>query len=161
MGTPRSFHACGVFQDTTGQQVSKKLCRCKQCTVSGVSGNSRFPQFPGIPASNFPSLPVGNFFNSRSHPVKQECDFHFPFPGALPAYPCTVLMSSFIPGEWRIMLHLNINLNSKHLGSPRHWGICAAIFSSCTENLHLQYRGNSKNHESAVCQKLKRYKLEI
>ena len=33
----------------------------------GVNGNSRFPQFPGIPASNFPSLPIGKFhFPSRN-----------------------------------------------------------------------------------------------
>ena len=30
-------------------------------------------------ASNFPSLPVA-FSNSRSLPVKRECDFQFPFP---------------------------------------------------------------------------------
>ena len=42
-----------------------------------------FPGLPGLRASNFPSLPVA-FSNSRSLPVKRECDcqFPFPFPGA-------------------------------------------------------------------------------
>ena len=29
LGQPRSDHACGVYQDLDGQQVSKRLCSCK------------------------------------------------------------------------------------------------------------------------------------
>ena len=57
-----------------------------------MSGNSRFPWFPGIQASNFPSLPVAFCnFPSRSLPVKGECDlqFPFPFPGAKKPFPLT------------------------------------------------------------------------
>ena len=35
--------------------------------------------FPGLQASNFPSLTVA-FSNSRSLPVRREGDFQFPFP---------------------------------------------------------------------------------
>ena len=126
-----------------------------EATMAGVSGNSRFPWFPGIQASNFCSLPVafcnfpslpgkfwpgiktGNtiiicsfaggwsrqenksnldfnlafymiprisrdyrdyepqishslpvaFSNSRTLPVKRECDFQFPFPESLSRSP--------------------------------------------------------------------------
>ena len=68
------------------------------------NSHSRFPPFPGIAASNFPSLPIAKFhlpslpkktkmqcFISRSFPVKRECDFQFPFPfpGAKKPFPLT------------------------------------------------------------------------
>ena len=59
------------------------------CVLCGVR------DFPGLRASNFPfpSLPVA-FSNSRSLPVKRECDFQFPFPfpGVKKPFPLT-------PGE--------------------------------------------------------------
>ena len=33
LGQPRWDHACGVYQDTNGQQVSEKIWSCKQCTL--------------------------------------------------------------------------------------------------------------------------------
>ena len=62
---------------------------------------------PGIlQASNFPfpSLPVA-FSNSRSLPVKGECDFQFPFPfpGAKKPFPLTpasmIWNVSFLDGK--------------------------------------------------------------
>ena len=64
--------------------------------------NSCFPPFPGIAASNFPSrckIPFRcpsrktrmQFFNSRSLPVKQECNFQSPFLGAEKPFPLTFM----------------------------------------------------------------------
>ena len=33
LGRPREGHACGVYQDADGQQVSKRLCTFKYCSV--------------------------------------------------------------------------------------------------------------------------------
>ena len=53
--------------------------------IPGISRDS-----PGLRAPDFPSLPVA-FSNSRSLPVKWECDFQFPFPfpGAKKPFPLT------------------------------------------------------------------------
>ena len=34
LGQPRSGHACGVYRDPSGQQVSRRLCSCKLLTLN-------------------------------------------------------------------------------------------------------------------------------
>ena len=54
---------CSYFQrnickgETDPWRSKKKRCKKQYYPNPGVSGNSRFPWFPGIQASNFPSLP--------------------------------------------------------------------------------------------------------
>ena len=94
--------------------------------------------FPGIQASNFPfpSLPVA-FSNSRSLPVKRECDFliSLPVPGrqkAFPAHPCSnadaLYLSSAGTKRWKPGCDHNFTISF-------HWYILHCSNTSTYNNL--------------------------
>ena len=69
LGRPRDGHACSIYQDTDGQQVSKRLCSCK-CSMA-LQLSTMYPFT--YPLTTKPYKTMFHLLNSVSHSLNTFC----------------------------------------------------------------------------------------